>query len=277
MTSYQNLQSKIFNLKSHRSLLAISGEDARTFLQGLITNDINKLSPNNPVYALMLNPQGRFLYDFFIYEYNGKILLDCNALRLDEIKKKLSMYKLRSKVVIEDVSNELQVAAIIKDANIAVDSIFPDPRSPSLPLRAITTNGTDFTEGIIENYEYIRISVGIPSDQDMEYDKSFPLEYEMDKHNAIDYKKGCYVGQEVTARTHYRGTVRKKPYIVMAAENIDLAQYKDQEITCGTVKIGSMRSSAGNIGIALLRIEDLEKAKGDIEVAGIKLEVKPDQ
>lgn len=286
MTSHQNLQSKIFNLKSHRSLLAISGEDARNFLQGLITNDINKLSETCAVYALMLNPQGRFLYDLFLYENNGRIFLDCNTSKLEEIKKKLAMYKLRSKVLIEDLSDKMQVVAIpsfsAPKGNYIV--FYKDPRNENLPIRALITP-TDYKflqnnglfEGNIEEYELIRINLCIPSDADMEFDKAFPLEYEMDTHNAIDYKKGCYVGQEVTARTHYRGMLRKKPYIVAAKEDINLSTYKNLEITAGESKIGVLCSTSGNIGIALLRVEDLEKSEGNIEIHGVKLGVNFDK
>ncbi len=271
------MKDNLYILLTDRSLISISGEDARNFLQGLITNNINLLSPDNAVYALMLTPQGRFLYDLFLYEYEGKILLDCNSSRIEEIKKKLSMYKLRSKVTIENVSQELQVVAIMPSLTENIHS-FSDPRSAKLPARAIMPKPLDDTsfkdngllEGTTDDYEYLRISLCIPSDNDMEYDKSFPLEYEMDTHNAIDYKKGCYVGQEVTARTHYRGTLRKKPYIVTAEPGINLAEYKGVEITSGEMKVGIMCSAVGNTGIALLRVEDLEKAEG-IEVGGVGL------
>lgn len=262
---------------THRTLLAISGEDARNFLQGLISNDVNKLSQESALYALMLTPQGKFLYDFFIYPHNDKIFLDCSALRIEEIKKKLTMYKLRSKVVIEDLSNEFEVVAVSPDWSGAS---FPDSRSPQLPNRTVVKK-SDYSEfenvglsmGKVSDYEEIRINLCIPSDEDMGFDKSFPLEFEMDKHNAIDYQKGCYVGQEVTARTHYRGTLRKKPFVVTADENTDLSMYYSQEITSGDSKIGAMCSASGNKAIALLRMEDVEKSGGNIEICGVKLSI----
>lgn len=252
---------------TNRTLLAISGDDALPFLQGLISNDINKVNSTNAIYALMLTPQGKFLYDFFIYEYDGRILLDCNAAKIEEIKKKLTMYKLRSKVVIEDISAEYNVVALISPS-AAEETIYPDPRSNAMPARAIIKK-LETSKGNLQDYELLRIKLCIPSDIDME--DSFPLEYAMDTHNAIDYQKGCYVGQEVTARTHYRGVVRKKPYVVMAEPDIDLSKYKGHEITKGPHKVGIMRSSAGNIGIALLRTEDLEKANDDIVVGDVRL------
>ena len=273
---------------TNRTLIAVSSDDARQFLQGLITNDINKLSPSQAIYALMLTPQGKFLYDFFIYDYEGKILLDCNAAKLEEIKKKLSMYKLRSKVLIEDISGGYEVVALTSSSaphpgpiGHGVGIFAADPRSPALPARAIIKKPADyaalensgFSKGNISDYEKIRINLCIPSDADME--DSFPLEYQMDKHNAIDYQKGCYVGQEVTARTHYRGTARKKPFVATAPEGVDLAGYFGQEITSNGAKIGKMQSSAGNTGIALIRVEDFEKATRGFEVGRVTLDLEP--
>ncbi len=268
-------------IKLNRFVLAISGEDNKSFLQSLITNDINKLSKSQALYALMLTPQGKFLYDFFFYEEDNRILLDCNLKNSEEIKKKLNMYKLRSKVIIDDVSGTYSAIAYINQENTCpYNTILPDPRSAKLPLRGIINNKlyqdinkNGFIEGDINTYEDIRINLGISSDADMEAEKSFPLEFKMDEFNAIDYQKGCYIGQEVTTRTHHRGIVRKKPYIVEAQNNINLAAYKGQEITSGPNKIGIMCSSVNNKGIALLRIEDLEKASSDIVLSGNRLVV----
>lgn len=256
---------------TNRAILAISGEDAKNFLQGLITNDMGKVSPSGSIYALMLSPQGKFLYDFFITEQNGKFLLDCNALQLESIKKKLAMYKLRSKVVIEDISKEYQAVAIESAEAL------PDPRSAHLPARSIIANSSlaelakSAASGTLADYEALRIRLCIPSDEDMGFDKSFPLEFEMDEHNAIDYKKGCYVGQEITARTHYRGTLRKKPYVVTAPNGEDLSGYYGQEITSGEMKVGVLCTASGSTALALLRVEDIEKSGGNLAVGGVTL------
>ena len=255
---------------SNRKLLSIKGDDAKAFLQGLITNDINKLNSKTAIYALMLTPQGKLLYDFFLYEIEDKIFLDCNGSKTEEITKKLKMYKLRSKVEIEDISSEHEIA-IIEPGNRA-KNIFADPRSPNLPERAIIKKSTATIDDVKNaDYQKCRIILNIASDTDME--DGFPLDYEMDKHNAIDFNKGCYVGQEITARMHHRGTIKKRPVIVQADNNIDLSEYKDQELTSGDRKIGTMRGANGNIGIALVRIDDLEKVDGDIEVGGATLKL----
>lgn len=271
------MTNKLYIPLTNRSILAISGQDARTFMQGLISNDINKVTINQCIYAIMLTPQGKFLYDFFIYEHDGKLLLDCNATKIAEIKQKLNMYKLRSKITIEDLSNQLQIIALT--ANLSDTHCQHDPRSGQLPLRLIATQNYDyqdienkgFTKATLLDYDTIRLQLCIPNDTDL--DNSFPLDYAMDQHNSIDYQKGCYVGQEVTARTHYRGTIRKKPYIITADQDIDLSQYKDATITINDRQIGQIRSSAKNIGLALIKIEDFEKESGTAEISGIKINI----
>jgi len=262
---------------TNRALIDVSGIDATSFLQGLFTNDVKKASESQAVYAMMLTPQGKFLYDFFIYQHNESILLDCNATKVQEIIAKLGIYKLRSKVVIENVSDEYEVAALIAPlSDIAeLKFVFNDPRSNSLPTRAILNKpkgieelkDKGFEEASVEYYEKLRIGFCIPSD--LELADSFPLEYEMDKFNAIDYQKGCYVGQEVTARTHYRGTVRKKPYLVRAEAGAKLSEHIGQEITSDDKKVGVLRSAIENQGIALLREEDLQNSSGDLFVGGV--------
>jgi folate-binding protein YgfZ len=276
-----HILKKIYVPLGNRALLALSGVDVRPFLQGIVTNDINKLDSEKGIYALMLTPQGKFLYDFFIYDYQRCLFLDCSTDKLLEIQKKLSMYKLRSQVDIKDISSEYEVVVIQGEPLFASSaaSIYPDPRSAALPMRAIVAKSDNyqlfrdggFVAGNIADLERERISLCIPSDMDME--DGFPLEYEMDRHNAIDYKKGCYVGQEVTARIHYRGVLRKKPFLVTSAQQVDLSSYKGQEVISGGNKIGIMCSAIGNVGIALLKMDDLNKAGGKIEVGGVGLEV----
>ncbi len=269
----KNLYIKLDN----RALIYVSGPDALSFLQGLITNDIKKISNTRVIYALMLTPQGKFLYDFFIYEYGGNLLLDCNAAKLNEIITKLGQYKLRAKVKIEDFTNEYAVFALDQPlANTTqLAMLFNDPRATALPFRFIARKidaeaqlkEHGFSQADFEYYENLRINLCIPSD--LELADSFPLEYEMDKYNAIDYQKGCYVGQEVTARTHYRGTLRKKPYLVKAT--IDLSGYVGQEITAGQRKIGILRSASTNKGIALLHEEQLQETYETLGIGGANL------
>ena len=224
---------------NNRTVIKVSGEDRLTFLQGLVTNDV--LNKNDIVYALMLNPQGRFLYDFFIFYHNEYLLLDCQASKIDEIVKKLNMYKLRSNVVIENVSDQYQILASFQTAT----SFLPDPRSQEIGYRACVSNNYDSSNDL-EEYELKRISLLIPdADKDLFFDKSFPLQYGMDKFNAIDFEKGCYVGQEVTARTHHRGVVRKEVQIKVLAPNTKVE--KGDPIMVDNKKIGILLGSQLNL------------------------------
>ena len=275
------MEKNIYIDLTTRTVIEISGEDSRDFLQGLITNDINNLDKENSIYALMLTPQGKFLYDFFIYKYEEKILLDCDLEKIDEIKKKLSMYKLRSKVIIENAADKYKIIAVTENLQNDKLKIYSDPRSCKLPLRIITAekdnpvfDDNNLRQGSFSDYEKLRILNAIPSDKDMGFNNSFPLDYGMDNHNAIDYKKGCYVGQEVTARMHYKGKLKKKPYIVESISGEDIIAHDNTDIISGTSKVGIINNSCGNIAIALLRVDDLEKAESEMMAGKVGLRLR---
>ncbi len=222
----------MLTLLNDRVLIEISGEDRKKFLQGLITNDINKASERNLIYTAMLNSQGRFLYDFFIFEIADKIMLDCFAPRRDEIIQKLSFYKLRSKVEIKK-NDELTVCQNFSKGD------FLDPRHPELGFRTYSNKALDNSEN---SYHYKRIALKIPEgEHDLTYEKSFILEFGFDYINATDYQKGCYIGQELTARTHYNGEIRKKIFHIKF--NAQTLPEKNSEITCDAKPAGLILSS----------------------------------
>jgi len=232
-------------LLANRSVIKIGGEDARSFLQGLITNDINKLSRDAALYAAMLTPQGKYLFDFMMYDDGEAVLLDCEAARKDELLKRLNMYKLRAKVQIEDLPNHFVYSA---------NEGFVDPRHAGLGKRIIAegkNKSGDFAE-----YQRKRISLGVPDSADFIPDKSFILQYRFEELNGVDFKKGCYVGQEVTARTKHRGTIRKSLYIVEGQG--DLPQFGNEILDDGKV-VGVMLGSERDAGLALCEIEAVEK------------------
>ena len=216
-----------------RAIIEISGIDRKKFLQGLITNDVEKASQTNLIYSAMLNAQGRFLYDFFIFEDGETLVLDCFAIRRDEIFKKLNFYKLRSQISIKR-NDDLRV--IYNEKSLG----FQDPRNPKLGHRFYTKESMNDLSPLA-NYHFTRISLRIPeSENDLTYEKSFILEFALGDINAIDYNKGCYVGQELTARTHYRGEIRKKIFYVQ----LDKAEVeKNSEIHCEGKSIGLILSS----------------------------------
>jgi len=251
-----------------RALLSLSGEDATIFLQGLISNDARKLEKGEAIYATLLSPQGKFLYDFFLVKVSDRIWLDCEAARAEDLRKRLNLYKLRSKVTIEAAPENMAVFAIWGGETIGAirnATQFTDPRLAALGTRVLGDIGI-ITEYCAEqsyaaskesDYHAHRLLHGVPlGGVDMIPEKSFLLEWGIDQLHGVDYAKGCYVGQEVTARTHYRGQVRKAPYILKA----DAPLPDRSPVFCGETEIGEMRSSAGNIGLALLRAEEVAKS-----------------
>ncbi len=222
----------ITTILQDRAIIELTGDDRKKFLQGLITNDINKASETNLIYSAMLNAQGRFLYDFFIFEIGEKLMLDCFAPRRDEILQKLNFYKLRSQVVLKK-NDELVVSQ-----NFSGEG-FADPRHSDLGFRSYSNNESQQSQ---DSYNFKRISLKIPkSEQDLTYEKSFILEFGFDELNAIDYQKGCYVGQELTARTHYLGQIRKKIFHIKISGLQEVE--KNSEITCEGKSAGIILSS----------------------------------
>lgn len=260
-----------FQVLDNRSIISISGSNKFTFLQGLVTNDIREIESGklDILYTLMLTPQGRFMYDFFIFRNGDRLLIDHESQFTSEIISKLSMYKLRSDVVISDIKDQYQIAFIDQKCR-SVESgeyFFADPRDSKLSFRAYIPN--DRVESFLHKnqlveeksiYENRLYELCIPEPhRDMIQTRSFPLEYGMENLHAISFEKGCYMGQENTARTKYRGTVRKKLFKFVTdstIKNIDLGT----EIHHGDMKIGIFCSSHGSVGKALLRIEELESA-----------------
>ncbi len=243
-------------MKNHlfdRAIIEISGEDRKKFLQGLVTNDVNKANDKNLIYTMMLNAQGRFLYDFFICEISEKLIVDCLASRRDEITQKLNLYKLRSKVEIKK-NDEIRV---FQDFSAGQ---FEDPRNIELGFRSYSSQEPTSVEN---TYHQKRIFLKIPeSEHDLTYEKSLILEFGFDNLNAIDYQKGCYIGQELTSRTHYLGQIRKKIFHIKI--NADQAPEKNSEITCEGKPAGLILSSvffeSECHALSLIRISEEENS-----------------
>lgn len=231
-----------------RSIIEVKGADRKSFLQGLVSNDVNKAHGDNLIYSAMLNAQGRFLYDFFIFEKDDSLFLDCFSSRRDEIFAKLKFYKLRAQV--ELVKNDdYEIAQnFARDAESSEGLVFNDPRHQDLGKRIYrkitaaenssaknSTAQNSQTPDDINEYHYRRICLKIPeSEHDLTYEKSIIAEFGFDNLNAVDYTKGCYIGQELTARTHYMGQVRKKIFHIKIADAPKITQEfsKNNEISC---------------------------------------------
>jgi folate-binding protein YgfZ len=275
---------KSFVLLDDRGVVRVSGPEARAFLQGLVTNDVDRAVFGRALYAALLTPQGKYLHDFFIValpEDGGESLyLDCERKRAADLITRLTAYKLRSKVTIEDATDRFRVIALLGDGPHDSEALhgfegrggpfagglcYVDPRYAGVGARALLpAAGLDelieagFVQQEPEYYERLRVYYGLPDgSRDLPVEKALLLESNFDHLNAIDWEKGCYVGQELTARTRYRGLVRKRLLPVEIDGELPPfgAPVMDADRT-----IGEMRSSFDGYGIAFLRTEELDSA-----------------
>ncbi|HEY0301839.1 MAG TPA: hypothetical protein VGC36_10920 [Rhizomicrobium sp.] len=238
-----------------RAVIAVAGPEARGFLQGLITNDVERLAPGTGVYAALLTPQGKILFDFLLAEGDGAILIDCAAAARDTLAKRLSMYKLRAKVTVE-ARDQLAVVAAWDGAALPADATtYPDPRVAALGQRGFLARaGLPDALGNTAAYHAHRLALGVPEGGDFGSDRMFALDADLDELNAVDFKKGCYVGQELTARMKHRGTARKR---LLA---FDGAGAPGDAITAGGKDIGEIAAVHGGRGFALIRLDRLAEA-----------------
>ena len=280
-----------FAIDTFRSPVAVEGEDRQTFLQGLISNDTRRVSEAQAVFSAFLTPQGKFLHDFSVAEVQDRYLLDPEAERRADLIKRLSMYRLRSKVKVVDAAADWAVlvfagpgalsklglaptAGLAKPLNGGV--VFVDPRLPALGARAFLpraeaeaiARAAGFSAAPFEQFEDLRVSLGVPSgSRDLVPDKGILLENGFEELNAIDWDKGCYMGQELTARTRYRGLVRKR---LLPVEISGAAPAPGTALMLGDVEAGELRSLSpdGRSGLAMVRLEHLERARNEGLSAG---------
>ncbi|MEZ5692127.1 MAG: hypothetical protein R3D71_10770 [Rickettsiales bacterium] len=270
-----------------RALLSVSGDDAVSFLQGLVSNNTKLLLENNAIYSALLSPQGKFLHDFFLIPFNGKIFIDVSAERAEDLLSKLKIYRLRSKIEIskeEDFSvavfwsedGKNPVITSENDSqiiNINNSLFYLDPRNKIMGIRSIGKKEefmndvkkiltSDDERKIVDEVEYelFRISSGMIGSEDMIIDKSLLLEADFEKLHGVDFSKGCYIGQEVTARSKFRGHVKKGFYRITANADLRLPAI-GTPIVAGENIIGEIRTSINNIGIALLKNEPYKTAR----------------
>ena len=248
-----------------RAILYINGEDAKEFLQNLISNDINKVSDVNSCFSSLLTPQGKILYEFIIVKHKSGYLLDCEKPQAEELFKQLSLYKLRSKVEILNLSNEFVVAAFSHEKFLTFDEakdqpgytikyredpIFLDPRNKNLGARLIinleklylSLKKLELHNANLEEYYSISHSLGIdPKDLNKLKDKLFGIECNFEELNGIDFKKGCYVGQENTARIKLKNKLSKRlfPINVINGKLHEGESIYNNEVEIGKVLIDS--------------------------------------
>lgn len=271
------MSARHYAILPSRAVLEIGGPDRHNFLQGLVSSDATKVGPSRALHAGFLTAQGRFLHEFHMAEPGEAILLDAEAARLDDLVKRLKLYKLRSKVTItprpelavgvawgEGASPAFGLGGEAGAAKPEAEGVvFVDPRLAALGVRAILPR-TRFAEiacaagcaaGDEAAYDALRISLGVPDgSRDLPVEDALLLENGFDELNGVDWKKGCYVGQEVTARMKYRGLTKKR----LVPVSIDgPVPAPGTQVTLDGAEAGEMRSSAGTMGLALLRLDAL--------------------
>jgi folate-binding protein YgfZ len=256
-----------------RGIVRVAGEDAEKLLQGIVTNDMDLLASRPAIHTALLAPQGKILFDFFVATTAGGFLIDTDRAQAEGLVKRLTMYKLRAKVAIEDLSAGYQVLTAWGDAQEA--GSFPDPRLEQLGWRGIvSTNEKAVANATAEAYHARRIALGMPEGgKDYAFGDAFPHEANLDVLGSVSFTKGCFVGQEVVSRMQHRGTARKR--IVIVEGDGDLQP--GAEVTAGEAAIGSIGSVAGRQALALLRLDRAREAidKGEpLRAGGISLAMR---
>ena len=281
-----------------RAILYVNGEDAKEFLQNLISNDVNKVSITNSCFTSLLSPQGKFLFEFIIIKHKSGYIIDCEKPQVDELFKQLSVYKLRSKVEILNLSNEFVVAAFSNEKFLAFDEaqdipgftlkyredpIFLDPRNKQLGARLIinleklylSLKKLDLQDSNLKDYYSHCHKLGIvPKNLNKLQNKLFGIECNYEELNGIDFKKGCYVGQENTARIKLKNKLSKRlfPINIIKGELIEGESIYQNEKEIGKVLIEK------DYPFALIKFRDInfsENAVFNTKEASIKID-KPD-
>jgi len=270
-----------FALLDDRGVLAVSGPDRRSFLQGLVSNDVEKVGPAQARYAALLTAQGKYLHDFMMIEFADQIWLEAEAGRLGDLKRRLSIYRLRAKAALDEPPELAVAVAFGKGAaaamglseepgagrNFASGVAFVDPRLAALGVRCIlpradlraALEAAGLAESGFADYDSHRLELGVPDGgRDLIAEKSILLEAGFDELNGVDWQKGCYIGQELTARTKYRGLIKKR---LMPVAIDGPTPAPGTIVTADGREAGEMRSSRDGLGLALLRIEPVSAGK----------------
>jgi folate-binding protein YgfZ len=249
---------KSAHLKS-RAVLRLRGPDAMPFLQGLITQDVTPVSEGKPLFTAFLTPQGKYLFDFFVVPTPDGLLIDCPKDQTGEIVRRFAFYKMRSNIVLEDTRDLFSVLAFwsVKEASEEIQRVgFADPRLPALGRRVLLLSeklpyiplGSDE-----DAYREHRYSLGVAeSNLEIEAGQATLFDINFDRLNAISWNKGCYMGQELTARMYYRGLVKKR-YLPFSIEGI--APEKHASIHHQGFEIGKVEAAGNEFGLGLFNLE----------------------
>ena len=273
-----NMNNSVYILED-RALLYISGEEAQSFLQNLITNDINKVTEKKSCFASLLTPQGKFLYEFFIIKHKLGYFVDCEKSQAENLFNQLNIYKIRSKIDILNLSNEFVVVSFDKNKFLSLekakdepgntikfreDPIFLDPRNSELGARLIinleklylSLKKLGLKDDNIEKYYEKSFNLGInPKNLNDLQNKLFGIEYNLEELNAIDFKKGCYVGQENTARIKLKDKLSKR---LLPLKVIDGNIEKDEAIFHDEKEIGKILINDKKYPFGLIKFKEAD-------------------
>lgn len=247
-----------------RGVLAVSGPDAVSLLQGLVTANVANLSEGEVTHAALLTPQGKVLSAFFTWRTPDGLLLDTAPGDAEALAKRLTLYKLRAKAEIADASDQL--APWVGDEGL--EGSRPDPRTSAMGARWLAAPG----EGDAGAYHARRVALGVPEfGADYTTSEVFPMDANLDALGAVDYKKGCFVGQEVASRMYRKGEVRKRSWRVTGEAPLTVGA----SVTAGASTLGTITSADGTAGIALVRVDRVAAAEGPIQADGMLVMLAP--
>ncbi len=241
---------------NNRAVIAVTGPDWRGFLQGLISQDVETLADGEARFGALLTPQGRLLFDLFLVGANDGCLIDCAASRAGALIERLKIYRLRARV-------EIAAAPIVVRALWGGGNAPPvwnaDPRLPALGYRGYDAQAPDGVEAAQQDaYEHWRLSLGVPGSEDWGDEKTYPIEANFDLLAGIDFKKGCFVGQETTSRMKRRGGIKSRMAPIMFEGP---APPLGSEILTGALRAGEVRSGAQDMAMAVLRLDRVQAGR----------------
>jgi folate-binding protein YgfZ len=281
----RHTQDMLHAILGDRGIVVVAGDDAKSFLQGLVTNDVAGLVPGQAAYAALLSAQGKILADFLVTEAEaekgGGLYLDCPLSLAGDLVKRLTVYKLRARITIADASARLRVGAAWGAGGEAwrpddAVAVFRDPRDGALGWRCIGAFDAANEASAAERYEAHRIGLGVPKGgADFAYGETFPHDANLDLLHGVDFKKGCFVGQEVVSRVEHRGTARKR---IVRVHFAGPPPAPGTAIVAGDTEIGTFGSATAGTGLAMIRTDRAEEAVSahvPLIAGGVELALAP--
>ncbi|MFL5335218.1 MAG: YgfZ/GcvT domain-containing protein [Geminicoccaceae bacterium] len=273
-------------LLPQRGLARLGGPEARSFLQGLVSNDIDLLDEGHPLYAALLTAQGRYLFDFILYGQGDAILLEGERDRLPALIQRLTMYRLRAQVTIENLGQELAVLAVFGPGSDELEAsagamVAADPRLSELGTRVVLPSSAvdgfiaanSLTTAPIQDYERLRLTLGVPDgSRDLVPEKALLLESGFEELHGVSFTKGCFVGQELTARTKHRALVKRRLLPVRVDGPLPAP---GTPVTRGGRDAGEVRSGMDGLALALLRLDQLAASEEPLRAGEAVLTPSP--